>query len=466
MLIVLVSFLILGLMLLLLFAEYWKSEKGVTLNKNAVTVSDITSQTVTGYNNSFKISDPQTVQLFLNTFSISSSIDIFITDLDGNIIMASQTGNNLDENLTNIPSDTVSQAIYNKNYFVTSDLEGALSNKYYISGVPLFYNDYGVSTPIGAVFTLSESVTVSSFIFDVLEVFLSAAIVALIWSFIASWFSASKIVKPLKDISDAARRFGDGDFSVRVKVERKDEIGDLAYMFNDMASSLENFEGVRRSFVSNLSHELRTPMTTISGFIDGILDGTVPPDKQDYYLQIVSDEIKRLARLVKSMRNLTKIDNSEITVNRTEFDLEQTISTIVAMFNNVIREKKIKIIGLNNSDRVIICADYDMIFQTIYNLFENATKFTNKEGYIEFNISQNDEYTNIKIKNSGIGIPYEELPMVFDKFYKVDKSRSLDVKGMGLGLYITKTIVELHDGTISVDSVPNEYCQFEIKLPK
>lgn len=462
----LISFLILGAMLLFLFSGYWKNEEGAILNKSATNISDITAQTIYKHNNTFSIINSSTIQLFLDTFASNNDIGIIITDLDGNIVMSSRNIYDSENTLTSIPSDIVNYALYNKNYFTDSNFGGMTSDNYYIAGVPLFYTDYGVNTPIGTVLTLCNTSGVSNLVFKILDVFLISALVALIWAFIASWISSSKMTKPLKDMSDVVTKFGDGDFSARTKVYSNDEIGQLAQTFNEMADSLENFESVRRSFVSNLSHELRTPMTTISGFIDGILDGTVPQERQSYYLQIVSDEIKRLSRLVKSMRNLSKLDNEEISVNKVKFNIKDSILNIITMFNSVLEEKDIQIQGLDDiNDNTILYADYDMIFQVIYNLFENATKFTNKNGYIKFGIKQKDDSMSIMIKNSGIGVPYKDMPMIFDKFYKVDKSRSLDVKGMGLGLYITKTIVELHNGTISVQSIPNEYCEFDMELP-
>ena len=274
------------------------------------------------------------------------------------------------------------------------------------------------------------------------------------------------MVKPLRHMAAAARSFGVGDFSKRVPVTSADEVGQLAVAFNNMADSLAASEGMRRSFIANVSHELKTPMTTIAGFIDGILDGTIEPDKQNYYLKIVSDEVKRLSRLVKSMLALSRIDSGELTLNKQRFDLTSTVLTALLTFEKKIDERRIEVTGLEDSQSLFIDGDPDMIHQVVYNLIENAVKFTNEGGEININITDTPARTTVKVKNTGQGIPADEIGYIFDRFYKTDKSRSQDKNGMGLGLYIVKTILKQHGGDITVSSVENEYCEFEFWLPK
>ncbi len=267
-------------------------------------------------------------------------------------------------------------------------------------------------------------------------------------------------------MSSAAKAFGNGDFSVRVKADTEDEIGQLGLAINNMANSLSNSEGMRRSFIANISHELKTPMTTISGFIDGILDGTIPPERQGHYLKIVSDEVKRLSRLVRSMLDLSKIDNGEMKLTPVTFDLSGTIFSTLLSFEQSIEEKNIDIRGLDGTAPMAVTGDQDLIHQVVYNLIENAVKFTNQDGYIFIGMADSIDRISVTIENSGLGIPTEELPLVFERFYKTDKSRSRDKIGVGLGLYLVKTILKLHGGDISVASTENEYCRFQFYLPK
>ena len=232
-----------------------------------------------------------------------------------------------------------------------------------------------------------------------------------------------------------------------------------------MATSLATQESSRRSFVANVSHELKTPMTTIGGFIDGILDGTIPPEKEKHYLEIVSGETKRLSRLVTAMLNMSKIEAGELRLQPKAFDLSQEIFNTMLNFEQLIEKKHIDIQGLDTLQPNVIYADRDMLHQVIYNLVDNAVKFT-ENGVISVSMSRTAENTTVAIRNTGTsGISSEELSRVFERFYKVDKSRSYDTKGAGLGLYICKTIIEMHGGTIGARSDGNDYVEFSFTIP-
>ena len=223
-----------------------------------------------------------------------------------------------------------------------------------------------------------------------------------------------------------------------------------------MAQALATLEMSRRSFVANVSHELKTPMTTIGGFIDGILDGTISPDKQRHYLQIVSDEVKRLSRLVTGMLNMSKLEAGELDLKPVKFDISEMIFQTLLGFEQLIDNKHIEIRGLDTLQSNEVVADRDMINQVVYNLIDNAVKFTQDGGYIEVSSKSDAEKVIVKIRNRAAAIPSEEIDKIFERFYKVDKSRSYDVKGAGMGLYLVKTMVELHGGQITARSVPGE----------
>ena len=234
--------------------------------------------------------------------------------------------------------------------------------------------------------------------------------------------------------------------------------------FNNMAKSLSNLEAMRRSFVANVSHELRTPMTSIAGFIDGILDGTIAPEKQTHYLHIVSEEVKRLSRLVRSMLNLSRIEAGELKVQTTQFNVLEVICETVFSFEQGINSKHLDIRGLD-TEKIMVEADPDLIHQVVYNLIENAVKFVNDGGYLEFNFNVDGRMTYVGIRNSGEGLSKEEIPKVFDRFYKTDRSRGMDKNGVGLGLYLVRSIINLHGGDIIVKSSPGEYTEFVFSIP-
>lgn len=290
-----------------------------------------------------------------------------------------------------------------------------------------------------------------------------ASAVVLVIVFAAIYAAVKHLMTPVKEMTLAAKRFGDGDFSEKLYVPEDNEFGFLANSLNEMASSLEATEENRKSFISNVSHELRTPMTTIGGFVDGILDGTIPAEKHNYYLRIVSEEIDRLARLVRSMLNISKYEAGEMEMTKETFDLMPILVKTVLMFEKRIDAKHVDIRGIDRG-KFMVNADADLMQQVIYNLVENAVKFVDDGGYIEFAFEAKEDTSVIRIRNSGEGLKANEISKVFDRFYKADASRGIDKTGVGLGLSIVRSIVKLHDGKILVRSEPDSFVEFEIRI--
>jgi len=280
---------------------------------------------------------------------------------------------------------------------------------------------------------------------------LSVAVVMVIMSVFARRHSA-----PLKEMAQAASAFGHGNLNARVNVSRaaSQEVEELALAFNNMASSLQKSEYQRQEFVANVSHELKTPMTTIGGYIDGILDGTIPQEKQRHYMQIVSDETKRLSRLVRSMLDISRLQEQAgiPEEKKTRFDLEECAGQALITFEQKILAKEVQVTVDMPEHPVYIFADQDSITQVIYNLLDNAVKFCPQGGNMGLTIKEGSSKAYISVSNDGQTIPPEELPLVFDRFHKLDKSRSQNRDGWGLGLYIVKTIVCSHGEDISVSS--------------
>ena len=455
MVIVILSFVMLGSVMMIFFGRYWRQEKRELLLQNASSISDMASRFLTESGEESYVLETEILRSFLNTFSQSIDADLFITDLQGEILLGNYPNSKL-KNPGKVAIQPVTQA-------AKGTLGGMYKSNYLAIGVPM-HAENGVC--VGAVFAATSSATVTAYQGEAFKIFLGAAAAALAVTFCVVGAFAYRLVKPLRQMSAAAHSFGAGDFSVRVPVTSNDELGQLAMSFNNMANSLASGEGMRRSFIANVSHELKTPMTTIAGFIDGILDGTIPREQQEKYLNIVSSEVKRLSRLVKSMLDLSRIDSGEMKIHPTNFDLTATLFTTLFTFEQSIEEKQLEVKGLENAGPQNVYGDQDLLHQVIYNLVENAVKFTNQGGYIKLQISDGIDRTSVVIENSGPGISPEELPMIFDRFYKTDKSRSRDKNGMGLGLYIVRTIIKLHGGDITVSSVMDEYCRFEFYIPK
>lgn len=461
MVIVILSFVMLGSVMMIFFGRYWRQEKRELLLQNASSISDMASRFLTESGEESYVLETEILRSFLNTFSQSIDADLFITDLQGEILLGNYPNSKL-KNPGKVAIQPVTQAAKGL-YETRGTLGGMYKSNYLAIGVPM-HAENGVC--VGAVFAATSSATVTAYQGEAFKIFLGAAAAALAVTFCVVGAFAYRLVKPLRQMSAAAHSFGAGDFSVRVPVTSNDELGQLAMSFNNMANSLASGEGMRRSFIANVSHELKTPMTTIAGFIDGILDGTIPPEKQSYYLKIVSQEVKRLSRLVRTMLDLSRIDSGELRLHPARFDLTNTILVALLSFEKSIEDKNIQVLGLENAESLYVDGDPDMIHQVVYNLIENAVKFTNEGGYIQLIIRDQPSCVSVAVKNSGAGIPADEIALIFDRFYKTDKSRSQDKNGMGLGLYIVRTIIKLHGGEITVQSVENEYCQFEFWIPK
>ena len=271
---------------------------------------------------------------------------------------------------------------------------------------------------------------------------------------IFSYASSKYFAKPLRDMADAARRFGRGELNVRVEpADSTDEIGELTEAFNSMADSLEQSETKRREFIANVSHELKTPMTTISGFADGILDGTIPPESEKKYLQIISSETKRLARLVRSMLELSRLQAKDrATLLKNSFDISEQLRLTLITFADKIDQKHLEVVFNVPEEAIKVLGDVDAITQVIYNLLDNAIKFSRENSPLTISLWKDSKKAYVSIRNCGSTIPEAEIPLLFDRFHKSDRSRSQDRDGVGLGLYIVKTILNNHGEDIAVTS--------------
>ena len=280
-------------------------------------------------------------------------------------------------------------------------------------------------------------------------------------------FLSHQQAQPLAKVADAARRFGRGELDTRVTVPEScgEEVVDLANAFNTMADSLEKSEQRRQEFIANVSHELKTPMTTIGGYIDGMLDGTIPPEKQQHYMQIVSGEVRRLSRLVRNMLDISRLQAMGVEESRmTRFDLGELMSDVIITFEQKINGKGLNV-DVELPDRPVwVKAERDGITQVVYNLLDNAIKFCPQGGKLGLFLALEGGKAKVTVQNSGPTIDPNELPLLFDRFHKADKSRSADREGWGLGLYIAKTIVGAYGGDIWATS-ENGITNFIFTLP-
>lgn len=461
---ILSSYLAFCVMQMFFATRYWMTEKKDSLFESASTIAEYTAlNTREIYENNYGLPWDFVPLIRLVSSSGYNLSAVLITDNAGKIILSTEeqfVGKTIP---TEIMAQVKQQAIpgSEEGFFATGGLGGLYDTPQYAAAMPVVKD----GRTIGYVFTSASTSAMARFIANNLQVFLLAAIGVLALTFIAVYVMTYRLVRPLRQMAAATRRFSEGDFSSRIEVLGNDEVAALAMALNNMAVSLSSLEQMRRSFIANVSHELKTPMTTIAGFIDGILDGTIPEEKHAHYLKIVSDEVKRLSRLVRTMLDLSRIDSGQLSLNPVRFDLTELACNVLVSFEQRLESKNLSVTGLEDCPRMEVDGDYDMMGQVLYNLIDNAIKFTNEGGNIHFRIEKRQNRTYFAIQNTGAGIPASEMHRIFERFYKSDQSRGLDKNGVGLGLYIVQTVINLHGGEIRVRSAEGEYTEFEFWLP-
>ncbi len=415
-----------------------------------------------GYDQIYTAFSPNSdLQVLVDYTATSSNSDIYIFDSEGLLVGTSdekyQDG---EHRLSGMACNTI---------FSTDD-------SYALSTIDGFFatnhlNSYTVSRIYDEKMLVLVSMDNYSSVIFSKDIIIVAITVAL-WVFLAAMISlyviSRRTTEPLSEIISAAKSYAKGRFDQKITVVGQDEVAELASAINDMAVSLKHIDEVRNSFLGNVSHDLRTPMTTIAGFVDGILDGTIPPEKHEKYLNIISQEVRRLSRLVNTLLEVSRLE-SGTDLKPSDFNLSETARSVLISLESKISKKNIDIDFDTGEFDVYANADPDSIYRVIFNLMDNAVKFTPESGKISIKLGvvsdKRVRKAEFVIRNTGEGIPKEELPHVFERFYKTDRSRGLDKSGTGLGLYIAKTSIQNHGEDLTVDSVSGEYTEFRFTLP-
>ncbi len=317
---------------------------------------------------------------------------------------------------------------------------------------------------LGASMALRPMPQVKSLQNRIISIVMMAQITAWVLAFVVSFFLTRQILKPIKKMRTAAKSIASGNFRERIPVTSSDEIGQLAVSFNSMIQSLDELEKMRASFISDVSHELRTPMTIISGFVEGILDGTISEEQTAKYLDIVLSEIKRLSRLVNDLLESSRLEQGKTKIEKTNVDMNRIAAECVIAYEKSLTEKKINVNLELDEEECLALADKDAIKRVMINLIDNAIKFTPEGGDIEVATEKINGKVKVSVKNSGEGISEDELRHIWERFYKSDKSRSFDKKGVGLGLHIVKTIISQHGGEIYAESEEGSFARFTFIL--
>ncbi len=301
---------------------------------------------------------------------------------------------------------------------------------------------------------------------NIISYFLIATVISVALELIALFIITKEITEPIRELEKMTKQMAAGNFKVKIQSRSNDEVGELVNSYNAMAEALGNLDMMRNDFIASISHELRTPMTSIGGFIDGILDGVIPAEKQEHYLQIVKEEIARMNALVNDLLNMARLQSGKVELDLLPCSLEELLRNTALKLKPIIDEKEIQIVFDIKTKNCEVLVDRPSIERVLINLIQNAVKFTNPGGTVTLH-SEPDGKNKVRItvEDTGSGIAREEIPFIFEKFYKTDKSRGLDKKGTGLGLAIVKNILSAHGQEIHVESTVGKGSRFIFTLP-
>lgn len=476
--ILLVGFSVTGLMLYYFLSDYVLEEKIELMQQSGETIATLLEGNIQNFDSLlFALS----MRLVFKSYRENYQLYIWMVDREGRIIFTENV-----QTERAIPVEILKKMKMQAGYYYLPDKrqyepimsgnrdivieEGFFYGLFELTDVhwmtvqiPITYNDeviaaVYVNTPIPEV----QRARTSVFRFFFISIFVSIVI-----STVLVYIFSRRLSKPLKEMRDAAKVIAGGEFDKRIEIQSRDEIGELARSFNQMVTDLQNLEEMRKGFIANVSHELRTPMTTIQGFVEGILDGTIPEDKQRDYLCIVRDETHRLSRLVDDLLHLARMEAGELELTFKDFDINELIRLSIIKLERLIVQKEIEVEADFMEEKTIVHADADAIQRVLLNLLHNAVKFTPEKGKIKvFTGSMSRGRITVSVEDNGIGIDSSEIGMIWERFYKSDKSRSKDRTGTGLGLAIIKNIINWHDQEIWVESKQGQGTRFTFTLSK
>lgn len=446
---ILCSILILGASFRVFIQKYVQSESQKSLYQSAEAVAELAS----AYESIGDLENNWEFHINLSFAAEAAGTDTVICDETGVVILCSCSEFRCAHLGLQVPQTFVDQVIQEGKTADAGILQGLYDDSRSVVSIPIISQADGEAS--GIVIASTGQTQVVGVIRQMTDIFLMTGAVVLLLAVIACSALMRRTSQPLKDLAGAARRFGHGNLDARVELDEHNpaEIEELAVAFNNMADSLEKSEQQRKEFIANVSHELKTPMTTIAGFMDGMLDGTIPPEQHRHYMQIVSDEVRRLSRMVRGMLDISRLQDQTIPEEKkTVFDLCEAAGQVLVSFEQKITQKQLDVQVDMPNEATYTLADADSITQVIYNLMDNAVKFCQQGGTLGLKIQPEDKKIFVSVSNTGLTIPENELSRIFDRFHKTDKSRSVDRDGVGLGLYIVKTIICSHGEDISVTS--------------
>lgn len=448
---ILCSFLMLELMLNIFINSYVTSTMASRMNTAADAVVSVIEDHIGASSAS--------ISSLVDYYGDVSSSFIIVFDDKGNVVAASGSASSYISG-HQLPTNITSAVLSGKSISILDRFEDIFKVQVIVCGKPIKTK----GETIGGVLSILPQPQLGLLKWELHKYFIWGIIIALAFAFIMAYIISLQVTKPIRKINDALKQLAVGEFKSDLNLEG--DLKPLSDTFNEMATAIKNSDRVGKEFLANVSHELRTPMTTITGFLQGIEDGTIPKEKHHEYITIVINEMKRLTRLTNGLLEVARMDIRKEEFTTEKFDINELIRVTLITFENRITDKELNVQIEFENDKLFVDANCDGITRVITNLIDNGIKFANKGGYILLKTSAHGDNVTISIENSGVGIPTNDIEFIFDRFHKSDKSRSMDKKGVGLGLYIVKNIIKQHGKQITAESEEGKYARFTFTLKK
>ena len=440
--IVLVSFLLIGIAFVFIGGGFVISDARENMAANAQEISRIAAA-VTGEAEL----ESWDIRMTISMLSQGTGNHIFLCDANGYVVSCCDKQLACAHLGTRVPEAYLKLVEKDGVLNQLTDLGGYYENTCYVIGQRISDSEGGI---IGYAFVSKDASSIIGAYGAFTYLFFLVSLAVMSLAVLMSFALSKALTKNLDEMAVAARKYSHGDFSMRISTTNKaDEMGALTDSFNAMADSLEKAEQTRHEFIANVSHELKTPMTTIAGFAEGLLDGTIPQEESEKYLAIIADETRRLSRLVREMLDMSKMqENMTDPQNMKTFNLSEELVMTLLSFEARGSEKRLDVDVQLPDDALWVKGNQDSIHRVIYNLLDNAIKFAKVGGTLSLSAWTQGGKVYVSIADEGEVIPEDDLPFIFDRFHKSDRSRSLDRDGVGLGLYLVKSILDAHDEDI------------------
>jgi len=434
--------------------DHLKKERADALYREATLIANTYASDL--YNNEASL---ETVKLQLDALDTYLNATLWIINPSGRMILDSSSPLDLENEIVikNFDPTVTAGSYYTVGEFFHTFEEDVLSvfapitSEYKVKGyVVIHYSMRSIQEEANKLLNISYIMLIVLFLLSLIILIFFTEIVYL----------------PLRKITEATEQYASGNMHYEFTVESEDEMGYLAATLSYMASEIARSEDDQKKFVANVSHDFRSPLTSIKGYLEAMMDGTIPPEMYEKYLTILLNETERLSKLTNSLLTLNNLNTKGIMLNKTDFDINKTIRSVTATFEGTCRSKMIAIELVLTGDEMYVLADMDKIQQVLYNLLDNAIKFSHPDSVIKLETTEKHNKVFISVKDSGIGIPKDDLKLIWNRFYKSDLSRGKDKKGTGLGLSITKEIIRSHGENINVISTEGVGTEFIFSLPK